>query len=241
MQTIYALIEDFRIRLNQQDNPGIQRVILFGSASYDDFIMGYSDLDIFVCMDVASPEEVLEKLVGLKEISREVFPIKNIDYTIIRAHELECSRLLTLNPFIYEEIRLGLRIYGPQLPDVYTNDQLRRDSLYVAAMGLRGLRAIMGTLYNAKPVMVLRRCDELLFKSTKALLTHLTGAVHSSKAQTFQCLQEWVKDADISIYKKLLDMRNKRRNNEEIYTLDYDKIFLESLIAFEKIWDEVLT
>lgn len=240
MKTISVSIEKFKKILSCREFPWIETVIIFGSASYNDFITGYSDLDIFISMDVLTPEEVLERLTGLKVFVKDAFTIKNIDYTVIRKEELHHRRQLTLNPFIYEEIRLGLLVHGPPLPNRYSNDELRQDSLYVAAMGLRGLRAMMESIYIVKPMMVLRRCDELLFKSTKALLTHLTGIIHSSKAQTFNCLKNWVKKTDISIYEKLMEMRNRLKHHKEISIKDYDKIFLESLITFEKIWGEIL-
>jgi predicted nucleotidyltransferase len=240
MKTLTASIKKFKDYLENLNSEKITRTIIFGSASYNDFILGYSDIDIFVSLDIDKPDDMIENIIMLKNECKHLFHIKNVDFTIIQEDELKREKYITLNPFIFEEIKLGNVIYGEKLPDVYTNTELKNDGCYVAASGLRSLRSSLNKIYEARPEMIFRTCDELLFKSTKALLTYLTGQVYSSRGQIVEKIKEIFNKADTSIYDEILNHRYYIKEKGVFQPIDHDRIILKALITFENIWMEVI-
>jgi hypothetical protein len=214
-------------------------VIIFGSASNGDFIRGYSDLDIFVSINVLEPEKILENLLAIQSMSSDIFAVKNIDYTVIKSAELKSQQPITINPCLYELIRMGYPVVGQQLPKMFSPRELKNDGLYVSATGLRKLRSMMGSLYKMKPAMAYRTIEDLLFTSTRALLVYLTGKIYPTRAEIYDILQEHFSLYDLDIYEYILNLRGKQKRGEKIKLDDYDEFYLRALITYEKIWNEV--
>lgn len=213
----------------------LTRLSVFGSLSYGDFIEGYSDLDIFAAFNQDESFQVLEDLLTIKQICFEIFKVKNIDITFVMEKELN-SEIVLLNPLIYAEIQLGIPIIGDRLPDIYTPEELRWDGQNIAAIGLRGLRSLISKMYAPKPIMLLRSCDELLFKSTKALLAYTTGKLISSRPEIINALKLQFPELDISVYERVLKIRQEYKHHSHIKFDHCDELVFTALLIFEKIY-----
>ncbi|MCL2427205.1 MAG: hypothetical protein FWD05_12830 [Oscillospiraceae bacterium] len=187
------------------DLPNLDRVIIFGSIIYGEFVQKQSDLDVFVSFCTNDISSIIESLLLLKQISQRTIGIQNVDITCAKVSEISNSNCV-INPFLYELISKGQIVRGKPLPNIFHKNAIVADCWNIAKRGLTELRSMVCRLRTPKPSMLFRSCDEVLFRTAKALLTILTRDICISRNQVVEIIQE-KEIGDDDVFKEILDLR----------------------------------
>lgn len=233
-----AELDEFVSRVRGSGIPDLESLHLFGSASYGDFVYGYSDVDIFASFSGTDMYAYVKGVSLLKLCAEKSFTVRTVDINAALSTELELT-CGPFNPFLLKEISISPVLWGEPVRFTFAESLLREDSLKVASWGLRMLRSAITRIDRMSPVVAIRFIDEMIFKSTKATLLAVSGELHSSRTQILAALESGYPGQDGSIYHDLLQIREDIGSGQDV-NYRPDEILIRALLAFNEVWQRGL-
>ena len=228
-------LADFIEYVSTDLNDSVKSLYLFGSASNGDFVKNYSDLDLFVLLSSVDTHSILKTLLLLRK-KTESHAIMNIDFTIMHVDEIYNKDNVTINPLLYQQIIIGDRLYGTELPVIFTEQEIKNDSVYVMSTALRKIRGSANKINRMKPYMAFRFCDEMLFTFLKSFIYYMSSDFVTSRVKIYKRMQSMLTNFDLKCVEEFIEFRENKYGESTGLNVNPLDLFVKINYLVEDLW-----